>query len=290
VSFATRRKLLFFFILFTAALTLLAVALPLLEFQPGEPVPRVQNGQVRIGVSGEGQASNYKINNLFFTLLMSMVAIVAVGAIFNAIRGTPWNELVKRLIRSLVICLGLVGFLMLASLMIPSGEVMELEQEMTPIPMVIETVPLGSPPPVLTWIVGILLVVGVALVAVWVVRARPAPNQTLLHLEQEAEKARQALLAGMSLREVILQCYRQMSNVLQKDHGIERQAYMTTGDFERLLAEEGFPEAPVQQLTRLFNAVRYGRWQPGLEDEREALACLEAIIQFSRQTQKRSSR
>lgn len=284
MSLATRRKLLLFLILFTATLALIAAALPRLELQPGAPLPRVENGQFAVGVSGEGQYSDYRVNDFFFSLLMTMLAVVALWAINQAIRGTPWFELRKRLLRSVAACLAIFGVLALIVLMIPTRDVMELGQAVVPTPMVIETVPLDAPPPSLKWIVGIVLVIGVALVAVWISRTRPAPAQTMLQIEQEAEKARQALLAGASLREVILQCYCQMSNALQEDHGIERQAYMTTGDFERLLAAEGFPAAPVQQLTGLFNAVRYSRWQPGLDDEHRAIACLEAIILHSRET------
>lgn len=283
MSLATRRKLLFFLLLFSAALVLIAAALPLLEFQPGAPVPRVEKGLFKVGVSGEEQSSDYKVNNFFFNLLMTMLAAVALWAIYKALRGTPWIDLRKRLLRNVGIGLAVLGALALIVLMIPSGEVMDLEQAVVPTPMVIETVPLDAPPPSLKWVVGIVLAVGVALVAVWIIRSRPTPKQTLLHLELEAEKARQALLAGASLREVILQCYRQMSNALQEDHGIERKVYMTTGDFECLLAAEGFPAAPVKQLTGLFNAVRYSRWQPGLDDDQRAFACLEAIIQHSRE-------
>ncbi|MBN1371332.1 MAG: DUF4129 domain-containing protein [Anaerolineaceae bacterium] len=284
MSLATKRKLLLFLILFTAVLALIAAVLPRLELEPGAPLPRVDNGLFAVGVSGEGQYSDYKVNDFFFSLLMTMLVVVALWAIYQAIRGTPWFDLRKRLLRSIAACLAVFGVLALIVLMIPTGEVMELGQEAVPTPMVIEAVLLDEPPPSLKWVVGIVLAVGAALVAAWIIRTRPAPNQALLQIELEAEKARQALLAGESLREVILQCYRKMSNALQEDHGIERQAYMTTGDFERLLAAEGFPAAPVQQLTSLFNFVRYSRWQPGLEDELKATACLEAIIQHSRET------
>ncbi len=286
MSLATRRKLLLFLLLFTATLALIAIALPGLELQPGAPIPRLEKDLLKAGGSGDGQNSGYKINNLFFTLLMVALSGVALWTIYKVIRGTPWNELRKRALRYVGISLAILSVLMLISLMVPTGEVTEVEQELPPIPMVIDRVPLDAPPPLLTWIMGIVLTVGAVLVAVWIIRARPAPVQTMLQIEQEAENARQALLAGMSLREVILQCYRKMSNALQENHGIQRQSFMTTGDFEHLLEAEGFPAAPVRQLTGLFNAVRYGRWQPGVDDEQNAIACLEAIIQHSRETRK----
>jgi hypothetical protein len=55
---------------------------------------------------------------------------------------------------------------------------------------------------------------------------------------------------------------------------------MTTGDFERLLLEKGYPYDPIHRLTGLFEAVRYGHWQPGRSEEQTAITCLEAIIHF----------
>jgi hypothetical protein len=59
---------------------------------------------------------------------------------------------------------------------------------------------------------------------------------------------------------------------------------MTTGEFENVLETAGIPHDPIHQLTRLFEAVRYGNWQPNLADEQTALQCLEAIMLSSRTT------
>jgi hypothetical protein len=39
-------------------------------------------------------------------------------------------------------------------------------------------------------------------------------------------------------------------------------------------------------LTQLFEAVRYGNWQPNPVDEQKAIQCLEAIMLYSRQAKK----
>jgi hypothetical protein len=98
----------------------------------------------------------------------------------------------------------------------------------------------------------------------------------------EAEKAWQELIAGVGLKGVIIKCYRQMSLALEKEQGIERKEFMTTGEFEDLLEAAGFPSAPLHRLTRLFEAVRYGNWQPNPLDEQNAIDCLGAIMLFSR--------
>jgi len=135
----------------------------------------------------------------------------------------------------------------------------------------------------LLWIVGVTLVAATILMAGWIVLSRPRPFSGPHFLELEAEKARLAILEGAGLTDVILQCYLQMSLALKQEQGIERETYMTTGEFERFLEAEGFPHDPIHQLTRLFEAVRYGHWQPGLTEKQNAIDCLEAIINYSRE-------
>ena len=55
---------------------------------------------------------------------------------------------------------------------------------------------------------------------------------------------------------------------------------MTTGDFEGLLLEKGYPYEPIHRLTGLFEAVRYGHQHSGRSEEQTAITCLEAIIHF----------
>ncbi|MFT3894435.1 MAG: DUF4129 domain-containing protein [Anaerolineales bacterium] len=104
----------------------------------------------------------------------------------------------------------------------------------------------------------------------------------------EAEKARQAIMTGMDFKDVIITCYRQMSMALKQEQGIERKEFMTTGEFEHLLQSAGVPYEPIHQLTQLFDAVRYGNWQPNATDEQVALRSFESIMEYSRSIQKRN--
>jgi 2-iminoacetate synthase ThiH len=52
---------------------------------------------------------------------------------------------------------------------------------------------------------------------------------------------------------------------------------MTPHEFAQRLEKAGLPAHPVQQLTRLFERVRYGAFNPGKKDVDEAVACLNAI-------------
>jgi hypothetical protein len=122
----------------------------------------------------------------------------------------------------------------------------------------------------LIWLVAFALFGTAAVLGMWMIGSKRESAPILWELE--VEMARQAILAGQDVRNVILKCYQQMSLALQQEQKIE---------FERLLAARGVPPDPVHQLTQLFEAVRYGHWQPNSSDERRALHCLDAILEYS---------
>ena len=152
----------------------------------------------------------------------------------------------------------------------------------TAVPQV--TSPLGPVPAVLFWLVGIGLLVSSILLGIWIFAPSARYETTIDLVGLEAEKAWQALKTGLDLKDVIIKCYRQMSLALEKEQGIERKDLMTTREFENLLEAAGVPHDPIHQLTQLFEAVRYGNWQPNPMDEQKAIHCLEAIMLYSRET------
>jgi hypothetical protein len=150
-----------------------------------------------------------------------------------------------------------------------------------PPPEPVITSPLGSVPLPLLWLVGIGLFGISVLVGVWIfTSSRPAGPIDLVGLE--AEKAWRALSTGSDLKDVIITCYREMSLALKNGRGIEREASMTTREFETSLEAAGIPHEPIHQLTRLFDAVRYGDWQPSPAEKQKAIQCLEAIMLYAR--------
>jgi hypothetical protein len=75
-----------------------------------------------------------------------------------------------------------------------------------------------------------------------------------------------------------MRCYHEMSRVLAEERGLVRGIAMTPREFEVILAEKGLPQQHVRTLTQLFEAVRYGAKPPGESEERQAVDCLEAIV------------
>lgn len=96
-------------------------------------------------------------------------------------------------------------------------------------------------------------------------------------LSQQAQQAIADLQAGAEFKDVILRCYAQMSRILQTEMHLERQSDMTPREFELRLDTLGFPAGPIQQLTRLFEAARYGQLKANQDEQRLALESLEAI-------------
>jgi hypothetical protein len=76
-----------------------------------------------------------------------------------------------------------------------------------------------------------------------------------------------------------MRCYFEMNRILGQQRGLSRSVTMTPREFEQELRGAGLPEADVEQLTRLFESVRYGARIPDKQQERQAVACLTAIAE-----------
>jgi hypothetical protein len=108
--------------------------------------------------------------------------------------------------------------------------------------------------------------------------SREAAGDAMARLVDEAQDAVDALQAGGNIRDTVIRCYIQMTQVLAKERNIHREEAMTPHEFEQiLLTKMKLPETPVQRLTRLFEAVRYGDYHPGKREELEAIDSLTAI-------------
>ena len=134
-----------------------------------------------------------------------------------------------------------------------------------------------------TWIYVITLVlILIVLVAGWrLSRNWLKPNES--HDESLKEFARitqtslDDLTEGTQWEDVIIRTYMQMGEVVNERRGIYRQQAMTPHEFAKRLEKAGLPTLPVQQLTRLFEHVRYGAYSAEIKEVDDAVACLNAI-------------
>ncbi len=268
---------------------MIAASLPRLELQPGMPLPRLEQNQVVAAPVQQQPFVSISVNKfivILFALLLTG-AMLYVG--YKLLTGADWKLLASFIPPLLVISLVVLGFIFLI-LMLPRSDLSAPMDLRMPTPEPLDTSPLGPVPPLLTWLVGLGLLITSLLIGAWVFLSASKPAPTLEVVGLEAEKAWQALQTGLDLKVVIIQCYRQMSLALEKEQGLERQDFMTIREFQNLLETAGAPSAPIHQLTQLFEAVRYGNWQPNPADEQKALHCLEAIMVYSREAKRKGAR
>jgi hypothetical protein len=276
----SKRIALALFFLAAVGVLLIAAALPLLELQPGVPLPDLGIGRGR-GLSPEPPpVISISFVTLIKTILIIVLLVMVVHAGYRWRKQISWKEILVP-----TLCIAVIALIGLAILFALQGVHINFKAqapEILPPEITIEGPPLGPVSPNLIWLVWIGLAAGLILfgarILFWTTgRSRPEDA-----VEREAEQAIRALQTGSDIKNVIVRCYLQMSLALQKERGIKLEATMTARDFERLLEARGIPHAPVHQLTRLFEEARYGHRPSGSEDERNAFDCLNAIVQYSR--------
>jgi hypothetical protein len=259
---------------------IIAANLPQLEFQPGMPLPSLQHGKLAVESTKEGMFVSISATKFILVLIALVFTGTTLYSSYQLLRGADW-KLISDFLRYVLIISVAIGCLVFMVVLLPgstSFTPMEVPIS-TPPPLV--TSPVEAVPPSILWLVGIMLLVISVAVVMWIFK--PSPQARPIDLVGlEAEKARQALITGAGLKDVIIHCYIQMSLALKQEQGIERKDYMTTREFENVLESAGMPHAPIHQLTRLFDAVRYGNWQSNAVDEEKAMECLEAIMLHSR--------
>jgi hypothetical protein len=260
---------------------MIAASLPQLEFQPGMPLPKLVDNQLVVPPAEALPTGAISVNKFILVFVALLVTVSILHMLYKLFRGARWKD-ITTIIGPMVVILSIVSGLLLLIMLLPrSAGPIVMEQPIPPPELPVRS-SLGPVPPWLFWVVGFgLLAVGI-LIGIWIIRSASSRTSAIDLVGFEAEKAWQEIKTGVGLKGVIIKCYRQMSLALEKEQGIEREESMTTGEFENLLEAAGFPYDPIHQLTRLFEAVRYGNWQPNPLDEQNAIHFLEAIMLFSR--------
>ncbi|RME53086.1 MAG: DUF4129 domain-containing protein [Caldilineae bacterium] len=284
MSLRTRRAFVIQAALAIAALILLAAGIAQLHFEPGQSLGLLALlANLRPPAPGplpfDGQATQVPlwVRGLFWAALL----VTVVHAIFS-----PQGR--KQLIRMILI---VAAILFIAD---------RLLQEITPRSAEEGASALGfqgeglgeqahfpEPPPFVTdppswlfWAFNIALILVVAGIG-WFIWARLRAREeddTQDRIVQEAEEALAALEAGGDVRDVVLRCYVQMSQVLRESRHVERRKAMTPREFEQYLAAAGLRDEHIQRLTRLFESVRYGGKPSTGAAALEANDCLRAIV------------
>jgi hypothetical protein len=268
------------------ATILIAATLPRLELQPGIPLPAWESQTQALPTETE-MFPLISVNTFIRALLGILLASAFLYSLYKVIRGASWKEVLRsfRYVAILGLVILVVSVILFALLHLPVTTLPSVP-EILPPALAIKGPKLAPLPPSLIWLVWIGLGLVTGLLIVWILRWQGQRRRSQDALAWEAERALQALKSGEGFKNVIVRCYREMGLVLQRERGIELEQSMTAQEFECLLEARGIPHAPIDQLTRLFEAARYGYRPPTQDNEQTAFDCLNVIVHHLREEKK----
>ncbi|MCB0211514.1 MAG: DUF4129 domain-containing protein [Anaerolineae bacterium] len=265
---------------------LLGGSLASVELLPGKALPLAalleawQGGQLSFsGLTLPGSLLYLLAGVLWALLIISIIAFI----ISPEVR----KETIKRVIRYTLIALMLHGIIRL----MPPLPKAEEPPQTPPVAGLLDDTPpevLPAPPEFVVnppqWMIGAVstALIALLLVIVWLFWQRffkAKPPTPIERLTREAEQTLVDIQAGADLKDTIMRCYRQMSQIISQEQGLDRRQAMTPREFALFLAAGGLDDAHIQRLTRLFERVRYSAQAPTYNEEQEAAACLSAIVQ-----------
>jgi len=266
---------------------LIATGLPRLELQPGIPLPEWESRSEALPIESTALPP-ISVNTFVLAILGIILGAALLYCGYQVIKGASWKEILSSFrfigILGLVVSAMIVILFAITHLHITTAP--KSAPEIPPEILSLKGPKLGPLPPGLIWLVWTGLGLVIALLVIWIIRWQGQRKRNRDPLSAKAEQALQALKSGESFKNVIVRCYREMSLVLQREQGVELEQTMTAQEFERLLEARGIPHTPIDQLTRLFEAARYGYRSPTSGDEEAAFDCLNAIVLHIRQQRK----
>lgn len=148
-----------------------------------------------------------------------------------------------------------------------------------------------QPPEVATWITYAvsLLVLWLVFLACFLVyrawqRHRSRRLTTINDIAGIAKASLADLEKGRHWNDVVIEVYARMNEAVWRDRGVHRESSATPREFAARLARTGLPASSVEELTRLFERVRYGGSASDEGSGQRAAACLESILNACKAT------
>lgn len=131
-----------------------------------------------------------------------------------------------------------------------------------------------DPPAWLGFIVSIAVLLFAAGIVYYVWQMR---RELKTDLGEIARTAVSDLKKGQRWDDVVIRCYRDMTEAAVRLQRLKRPEAMTASEYALRLEQAGLPSKQVQNLTHLFEKARYGNHESGSQDIQEAISCLSAI-------------
>lgn len=272
-----QNRSIFYLAIAAVGMILLAVSLPGLQFQPGQPIPGAVDSFVQNQPSGT--AAEAPTAPLLW-VLQSTFALGFITLLVLFIVGLIRKMNIRRMAKIAAGLAGLFALFILLPKIIPAkpGLTPGDGAVHSPPAAVYSIAPIGNPPANLYWIVIAGLMLCVIGIGAWLLRQALRKPADPDGLAQAAGETLRAIQGGQDLGNAIIACYLRMIDVIKEERGLEREETVTPREFQELLAEKGMPEVPVRMLTRLFERERYGRASLGPGDAQAAVDCLTAIL------------
>lgn len=258
-------------------LLILAVGLPGLQLLPGQPIPGADeealSSRQATATATEGE---FLFSRTLQVALIVLVVLVCVSMLVYLIRRA---NLRKDLFLLFALIIGILAVVWLTvegnpQTQVHAADPQTMQYQQGPD---LNIAPIGEPPQGFLWLVIGFLLLSVFLLMVWLLRKGVLSHQQENGLGREAGRALRAIEEGQDLHDVILRCYQQMIAFVKNERGIEREESLTPREFEEVLTGRGIPVAPIRQLTRLFELVRYGDKTVGAAEKNNAIQCMIAI-------------
>lgn len=225
------------------------------------------------GLFPEIPLSILQLLSLSITILVPLTLLLAL--LSREIRRAVWQDLRRVIFFAAIIA----AFLYLREDLV---ELMS-RQTLPPGAAALPGVPgfITNPPALLAVLVGLFLF-SLMVAGAWFLWRRREGERELGLIAAGAEETLARLQAGEDFRSAIIRYYFRMCEILREERRIERNIAMTPSEFARRLDRLGLGGPAVDQLTLLFEAVRYGQQQYDRTDEERAVACLGAIADRAR--------
>lgn len=137
-----------------------------------------------------------------------------------------------------------------------------------------------------TYLISVAVILGLMGLIWYIVRAVSARRTRLGRdylLEDIAAAARLSLRdmsTGRDWEDAVVRCYENMTEVVARRRGHQRDPYLTPSEFAARLEQSGLPSQAVRRLTRLFESVRYGARTSGAHESVEAEDCLREVLLY----------
>jgi len=271
------KKHLKYIFLLIFSVSLLSIGIDDYSLEQGRSLPgAISNPTAHTG--SDQQFNKGKIDetaklSLFQNLFSVLIVALLISSLFAL-----FNKLNRKTLTIIAIIVTILVFLFVIADQFPSsninGEITLQENENTPSSGELVFSAISEPPSFLIWIVGIGFIVIVVMIFVVFLSRTNEVKKVADPLLLTVDKTLSLLNDGNNFQNVIFDCYSQMIEVMKEEFNINQDASVTANEFKELLIRRGLPVVPVNQITSLFEKIRYGSKSILPEDEKNAINCL----------------